>query len=165
MIAPTHNPALRFARISLLLPLIVPAVLALLYAPFTSIMTPTLPQSILSILFVLMASGFIGGIPYIIFYIIAWNVLKRRNETQTLQFLSVTPVVFTLFVFLFLIVFLGIENFRISQHATFIDSLRQAGAISVYVLPVGYGYVIPALIFYFIHKAFVNKHKLKEHSV
>jgi hypothetical protein len=131
----------RYYQLSLLLPLVVPAVLIgpiILLERLTGLPTGglSIPGVVDFALLILMASFVLAGLPYALFAVCALLLLWGRDALAYRRFAMAAPVVFSVFLSLWYI-----AGAALAGAPMFHESLQVLGILAIFVLPLGYLYV------------------------
>jgi hypothetical protein len=131
----------RYYQLSLLLPLVVPAVLIgpfIILEELTGLRTGglSLPGAANVAFIILMASFVLAGLPYALFAVCALLLLRGRDALAYRRFAVAAPLVFSVFLSLWYIV-----GAALAGAPVFGESLQVLGGLAIFVLPLGYLYV------------------------
>ena len=133
-----------YLRISLTIPVILPAVLLLLayLASWIEIdWNQRLPEWLAIGLAFLVGSLIIGGIPYLLYYLFTWHYIKNKNRQEIIRYLLLSPVAFFILQFSCLFIFDAIQNLDHMRIRYLEHSLKSSLFISLFVFPFAYGYL------------------------
>lgn len=157
----------RYSRIGLTLPIILPATLLAIGFSVDKLGMPltALPGWLLETSVILIGSLFIGGIPYILFFIIAWRFTKTHLGKPTYVFLILSPAIFYIVLLLSLILF-QVGQWVWHGYETWPNlDVTNFSLISLMVFPVAYGYIALILIAYHIRLVFFHpQHRGGQHG-
>ena len=128
----------RFYRFSLMLPLTVPALSALLlFADFS------LPEWLAWAVLYVTYSGIIGGVPYLALVGLLFWWARRKSDTQFRRALVLLPIfMLPVFVIFLVLAFLGAAWLRPESALSASDVLRALLGLVPFILGFGYFYVL-----------------------
>ena len=132
----------RFYRFSLLLPLVVPA----LIAPLMFVDAAQLPEWLVSVAVYILFSGIIGGVPYLALVGLLFWWARGKRDAQFRRALILLPIfMLPVFTMLLGLGFLGEAWFRPENGLPVSDALVMLLGLVPFILGFGYFYVLLVL--------------------